>query len=841
MDESPKNPHALLRRVERFHDEGLAYLDRGHFSNALVAFESELRVAHYLRQCVPTNLSKENLVIRAGAATAHLNRGMALEGLGASREAPVAYNAAITEMEALRRVLGETGWKTIPKLTTTLAGGYLNLGNALTQLGAYTEALKAYGRSIDAIDALHIDSRFRERSLYADQRTVLAKSHLNRGLALLKRGRNSEALQACRAAITEMQVLRDEMGEEEWKVKYKSRKDLASTYMNYSNILGDVGLFAEAVQACKLSISEMEALRGDLGEVEWKASHELRNGHAAGYGTLGNALQKLWRHGEALRAYDEAIRERLALREHLEPEEWKANPNLRSALGRAYANRGHALHHIGAHLEALESHEMAMGEIKVLQTDYPRATLLWEPLLTNARTGRATALFQLGRFADCEDELWRAVGESSHKVEVLDFGGRLYQWLLGVGDRDLEAGGLPREEVLEGYVEFLARVAPIHEGTWEGVAALAWFLAEQDEARGLQEIAEAARSWGESEPRLYVEWLRLLVAKTRWPQAWNVGADVCRLLGERVAEGNDGDVRRIGALAELLTECGADMEHILVRKNVVEAELAAHAQDLREWLGPAGMERFLSAPTQVEWRKRLERLGRAQRDGIKALEATQRELRAQVVTRDAALHATAGQRAREVARKLDTMRRRFDSGSLSESEFLEEQAKTLLWLRGAVEAGRREEVIHWLEDRLSAKVNTSPVYQGLLMALETEGVVGEWWGTWATAGVGATVEGLFREKLLEPGGIVSSGRKVDLRTVCIAVGKLAKRWDRDDEVGDLARWVETTYQDPEGFRRKLEDGTWTVALEWLKEHRNPAAHGLRMFGRVCQIFCVNGR
>lgn len=63
-----------------------------------------------------------------------------------------------------------------------------------------------------------------------------------------------------------------------------------------------------------------------------------------------------------------------------------------------------------------------------------------------------------GRFADAEDKLFDLVADYGASETAKQKGGDFYERLLNLKDADLEKGNLPREEVLEGKLEFESRL-----------------------------------------------------------------------------------------------------------------------------------------------------------------------------------------------------------------------------------------------------------------------------------------------------------------------------------------------------------------------------------------------
>jgi tetratricopeptide (TPR) repeat protein len=86
--------------------------------------------------------------------------------------------------------------------------------------------------------------------------------------------------------------------------------------------------------------------------------------------------------------------------------------------------------------------------------------------------GLARVLEALGRYADAEDALFEAIDADPDDSGRIDAGILFYQRLLAREDGELEAGGLPRDEVKTGLAELLRRQLPDEPLDWdEGGAA----------------------------------------------------------------------------------------------------------------------------------------------------------------------------------------------------------------------------------------------------------------------------------------------------------------------------------------------------------------------------------
>jgi hypothetical protein len=84
-------------------------------------------------------------------------------------------------------------------------------------------------------------------------------------------------------------------------------------------------------------------------------------------------------------------------------------------------------------------------------------------LSTGQRLARTRVLESLGRYADAEDGLFELIDDLPAETGPVDAGIALYQRLLALQDADLEAGGLPREEVKASMAELLRRQVPVED------------------------------------------------------------------------------------------------------------------------------------------------------------------------------------------------------------------------------------------------------------------------------------------------------------------------------------------------------------------------------------------
>jgi tetratricopeptide (TPR) repeat protein len=76
------------------------------------------------------------------------------------------------------------------------------------------------------------------------------------------------------------------------------------------------------------------------------------------------------------------------------------------------------------------------------------------------RLALARLLESLGRYADAEDAIFEAVEDLPDQSGPVDAGIAFYQRLLALPNGELEAGGLPRDEVKSSLAELLGRQVP---------------------------------------------------------------------------------------------------------------------------------------------------------------------------------------------------------------------------------------------------------------------------------------------------------------------------------------------------------------------------------------------
>lgn len=843
----------LLRELSAAHsNRGNACRDLGHAAEAMAAYDRALELIREVLAWpgVAGEGGYGDPELEESLATTLGNRGNARADQGDVEGALEDYSQAIARLQALRERLGRERlvaerlvaerWWDGGRAPRVLAATHRNRAMTLDGLGRFAEALE----DVDAAAALHDELRLRKGPawwLHPDEVAGLAGVLLSRGHLLLELGAPAEAVEAYDASIALAEELRGHMGDDAWWAAPRHVTQLADAWNNRGNTLETVGRVDEALRSYDRALGLGRELADRMEAEAWRAAPELRRALALHHRNRGEVRHTLGEVAGALDDLSRAVELGEGVREALGEEAWWENPELPLALALHRVSLADALETAGRPEEIEVQLQEAGAELSRLRRHRHAAPLRSRIDRTLARVhgGLALARFARGAFAAAEDALWNGVQEVPHEAILLRSGGLLYQLLLGVAARTLEAGGLPREEVLEGYVEFLTRVAPLHQGSWEGVVARARYQADAlgDPEEGARLLSEASARWGESEPRLPAAWLHFAAEHGRWEEGWRVGVELARTLGGRIRKEAEAPEERRRGWTELLLDAVDTLAEILGTQALRDEERLDRAWSLRELLQVEGMAPLLTRGSE-EWKDTLlERLARVRAEGKAALQREREESRRRIQSREWMLAAGLGDRALEVLQELDRLDGAHGRGEMDEEEWLEARGEALLWLRDSQEAREsRGEAVRELEERLGVEVAGTPVFQGILMALETRGQPGPWWGSWGTAGVATTVEALFREELLagwSPEGEAGSApsraappRKVDLRTVALVVGKLAKHWDSDPLVAGLARWVETRFHDAPRFRTRLREDRWPTALEWLKERRNPAAHGL---------------
>lgn len=828
----------LLRDLSAAHsNRGNACRDLGHAAEAVAAFDRSLELIREVLASpgVAGEGGYGDPELEESLATTLGNRGNARADQGDMEGALEDYSQAIARLQALRERLGPERWWDGRKAPRVLAAAHRNRAMTLDGLERFAEALE----DVDAAAALHGELRRRKGPawwLHPDEVAGLAGVLLSRGHLLLELGAPAEAVEAYDASIALAEELREHLGDDAWWAAPRHVTQLADAWNNRGNTLEAVGRVEEALRSYDRALELGRELADRMEAEAWRAAPEFRRALALHHRNRGEVRHTLGEVAGALDDLSRAVELGEGVREELGEEAWWENPELPLALALHRVSLADALETSGRPEEIEVQLQEAGAELSRLRRHRhaapPRSRI--DRALARVHGGLALARFARGAFAAAEDALWTGVEEVPHEATLLRSGGLLYQLLLGVDARTLEAGGLPREEVLEGYVEFLTRVAPLHQGSWEGVVARARYHADAlgNPEEGARLLSEASARWGESEPRLPATWLHFAAEHGRWEEGWRVGVELARRLGGRIRTEAEAPEERRRGWAELLLDAVDTLAEILGTQALRDEERLDRAWSLRELLQVEGMAPLLTRGSE-EWKDTLlERLARVRAEGKAALQREREESRRRIQSREWMLAAGLGDRALEVLQELDRLDGAHGRGEMDEEEWLEARGEALLWLRDSQEAREsRGEAVRELEERLGVEVAGTPVFQGILMALETRGLPGPWWGSWGTAGVATTVEALFREELLtgwSPEGGEGSGppRKVDLRTVALVVGKLAKHWDSDPLVAGLARWVESGFHDATRFRTRLKEDRWPAALEWLKERRNPAAHGL---------------
>ncbi|MBM4320573.1 MAG: tetratricopeptide repeat protein, partial [Deltaproteobacteria bacterium] len=233
---------------------------------------------------------------------------------------------------------------------------------------------------------------------------------------------------------------------------------------------------------------------------------------AASWSYLGTALDRLGRPDEA----EQPFRCSLSLRRQLvDAGHGELKPEL-AASCRALA----------AHLEVQErpgeAEELLRCGKELLEQRVLERDFLLEPELLDHWLQLVRLQLRLGRFAALEDELHRAAQLLPHLPLLHAAGRAIYRELLAQPDAQLELGGLPREEVLEGAVDFAALLAPFHAGSWPGDLARAEQLADElgRPEQGQALLAAGARLFGAGDPRYHLALAGFCRDRQRPDEAW---------------------------------------------------------------------------------------------------------------------------------------------------------------------------------------------------------------------------------------------------------------------------------------------------------------------------------
>ena len=311
---------------------------------AIADYDRAISIMDTLRRALESR-DAWNPSLREGFASAYTNRGNAKQSAeDHGPEAAVAdYDRAIAIREGLRRTLDPRGaWD--PPLRSSLAGAYMNKGNAKTlagRLGSET-AIADYNHAIAIMDALR--RTLEPRDAWEPRlRHKFALALMNRGVAKqFAEGHGpGAAIVDYDQAISIMDALRRTLeSRDAWDLSL--REGLASAYTNRGNAkqsAEDHGPEA-AVADYDRAIAIREGLRRTL-DPRGAWDPPLRSTLAGTYAAKGNARRFADGRGRehAIADYDRAIEIMDGLRRTLEPRDaW--DPPLRSGLADTYVNRG---------------------------------------------------------------------------------------------------------------------------------------------------------------------------------------------------------------------------------------------------------------------------------------------------------------------------------------------------------------------------------------------------------------------------------------------------------------------------------------------------------------------
>ena len=244
-----------------------------------------------------------------------------------------------------------------------------SLGNRLSELGRYTEALQVIEEAITIRRELAAAEPDRYRS-------DLTNSLVNLGVALAELGRLPEALTADREAV----AIRRELAAAD---PDRYRPDLAFSLANLAQRLFAMGRSAQALQATE----EAAAIHQGLAAAD---PDRYRAELATSLDALGIRFSALGRYAEALRVTEQAAtihRELTAA----DPDRYR--PYLAQSLG----NLGVSLSELSRSAEALPVTEEALGIRRELAAASPDR---WRPDLAITLVNLSAQLSELGRLAE---------------------------------------------------------------------------------------------------------------------------------------------------------------------------------------------------------------------------------------------------------------------------------------------------------------------------------------------------------------------------------------------------------------------------------------------------------
>ena len=365
---------------------------------------------------------------------------------------------------------------------------FVNLGNALHDLGRPAEAVACYRKAIHA-------------------RPEYAEAYNNLGNALRDQGEPAEAEQSYRRALALRpkyayahnnlaNVLRDRGLLDEAIQNYRdaiaSNPRYAEAYNNLANALRDQGKLDAAIVAYRKALALVPGFvdaHSNLGNAllhqghraEAVASHRaaiaLRPDNAVAHLNLGNALRALGSPGEAMESYRQAIELKADYAEahfnlgvvlgeqgRIEPaiSAYREALRIRPAYADAALNLGILLHVIDRPEEALACFRQAVeqkpgsaeahhnlgiqltdaGDLAAAAASF-RTALRLKPGYADAHNGLGNALLTQGSYAEAEEQVRHAL---SLKPDHADAWGNLGSILAGLGRYD-EAGESYRKAI----------------------------------------------------------------------------------------------------------------------------------------------------------------------------------------------------------------------------------------------------------------------------------------------------------------------------------------------------------------------------------------------------------
>ena len=315
---------------------------------------------------------------RNNLAGSYMNRGVALKSGGDLTAAIEDYNRAIhlrTVLRKLRLLKGsvESRNRWPPEWQNSLAGAYMNRANVIYETGDIAAAIADYGRAIAAME--EIQERLEPDGRWPNEwKNDLARTCMNRGVALDELNKLEAALADYDRAIALMEGLREELEPaNEWSLDW--RNSLASAYTNRGVTRRKAGDSDLAIEDYGRAIELRETIRAIL-EPQGQWPPAWKNNLASAYVNRGVA-QKSENVEEAIADFGRAIDLRENLRAELESQHhWP--PAWQNDLAGAYLNRGNSWRMAGQPQEAIDDFTQAI-KLREMLRDQLEPEGQWPP------------------------------------------------------------------------------------------------------------------------------------------------------------------------------------------------------------------------------------------------------------------------------------------------------------------------------------------------------------------------------------------------------------------------------------------------------------------------------